>query len=149
MSLNQKTFKILRGRWKIEREIKGIGKLQGIATFKTIDDDSYIYREDGIFQTKEFKEKVYKEYIYILNHESILTYFYENNEKKNLFLKLNFEKNNKDIFIANYCHLCNKDKYNSFYEIYDENKFKITYKVDGPEKNYISQTFYMRLNNQN
>ncbi len=51
---------------------------------------------------------------------------------------------NKDRLLAKHEYTCGKDLYRVEYSIYDYNNFVIQYMVTGPEKNYITQTSFIR-----
>lgn len=146
-------FSLFEGAWSLRRKIIGHGVMKGKAIFKKLDKSNLLtqelfYREEGIFELNDGnKVDIHKEYLYVLENDQLGVYFFENNKRGQLFHILNFVKNeNKKQISATAIHHCCQDIYNVKYDIYSTNKFQIIYKVNGPTKDYISGTYFKRLN---
>lgn len=146
-------FSLLEGSWSLIRTIAGHGIMKGKANLRKIENNQLSvkklrYREDGIFELNDGKKMdAQKEYLYILDNDIIGVYFVENKKQGRLFHMLDFKKNETTNFLsATAVHNCFPDIYNVRYEIYNKDDFQITYLVNGPKKNYISETVFKRIN---
>lgn len=146
-------FSLLQGSWSLIRTIAGHGTMKGTANLQKTENtqlfaQNLLYREDGIFELNDGKKlETHKEYLYILQNDKLGVYFVENRRQGRLFHILDFNKNEtKNFLLAKAIHYCHEDIYNVRYKIYTNNHFQITYMVNGPKKNYISQTVFKRIN---
>ncbi|RNA34488.1 hypothetical protein BpHYR1_041743 [Brachionus plicatilis] len=145
-------FSLFQGTWLLKRTIVGHGVMKGKARFEKFGwnqpfTKKLLYREDGVFELNDGnKLDTYKEYLYMLENEKLAVYFFENNKQDRLFHFLDFKHIDNDLLLATAIHHCSLDIYNVKYEILSRNKFQIVYKVNGPEKNYVSQTLLTRIN---
>ncbi|MCP3659441.1 MAG: hypothetical protein GY830_03635 [Bacteroidetes bacterium] len=137
-------FYNLKGQWHLIKNLGDFGIMEGNACFKLIEDHILHFRESGIvIRDDKNQNKVYRDYMYKLDKKTnqILVYFSSNNKINNLFQTLVFDKNFKKAYGS---HICNLDFYDSNYEFNNENNFKITYKVNGPKKNFQIISEYQR-----
>lgn len=160
MSLANKIFSILEGKWIISRVIENIGKLNGTALFEksALNTNELLYQEKGLFEFYENSKsfETTRKYIYrLVNNQDIHVYFDENYDvstNNSFFHQLNIDKQlispNKKVYNFSAVHNCLCDVYNVFYEfkIDTENpEFSIVYDVKGPNKNYTSKTSFKRF----
>ncbi len=126
----KEVFAILRGKWCFTRLISTGDEFYGTANFTKSQEESYclLYTEKG--------NNFYQSYFYKLSQDQIA--IYDRNNKKMLDLKtINF-----DTLSGKY--LCNLDQYQAFLKIIDEDSVILTYKVNGPVKNYAITTNFIR-----
>jgi len=147
-------FYNLPGQWAIYRTINNkldnilSGTVNGNAIFLPIKDDEIYYKEEGIFiTTNNHRFNISKEYIYLYNHrkQTIEKYFAKNQVRTDLFYKIPIN----DFNTCSASHQCNNDLYIAkYYFIYGTklDKFVLTYQVNGPLKNYLSTTQYLKSN---
>ena len=149
-----KVFNLFNGIWSFTRQIAGYGHMNGVARFEVINANELAYKENGLFSFDNGNQfEAHKEYLYRLNKKTneIEVYFIEDDDKnKNrLFHTLEFKdvdlSQQQEIFLsANAIHQCAKDTYKIKYEIFKDNQFKIVYTVNGPTKNYVSETYFSK-----
>jgi hypothetical protein len=139
------------GDWSFTREIKtNKDKLfaiaEGRASFsKDSKPDSLFYSEDGKLDLKESRTKnlFYKSYIFRFFKDHISVYLSGGANADQLYQEYSY-KENKMIPIAD--HACNRDFYNSDYQIMGENQFKQVTKISGPQKDFLITTIFNRIN---
>lgn len=150
-------FENLIGKWTIHRTLFNIksnnqlGVVKGIATFQPLSEHELHYSEQGNFIIELSGEyRIKREDIYVydpLNH-CINKYFMENGKKGDLFYNLNFSEIKDEYSLAaKASHQCNRNRYDVHYQFLEGvlfNKFNLTYRVEGPTKHYISETFFER-----
>lgn len=133
-------FKLLQGKWELNRTIysykKHIGIAKGFAKIKKLDESKLLYKEELEVFINNIKTKSHKNYLYVLENEKLSIKFVEDNR---LFYELFFKENT-----ASGEHLCIKDLYKAFYSIADENSFTLHYDILGPNKNDTITTKYLR-----
>lgn len=142
---------MFHGAWSLNRTILGVGSMKGEAIFENlsqiISSHDILYKEDGIFHLDNVtKLNTHKEYIYSFENEQLGVYFVECNKRDRLFHLLDFKEDNRIYLTATAIHHCDPDVYDVKYEIYNSDEFKIVYKVNGPMKDYVSQTYFKRNN---
>jgi len=115
--------------------------------------DSVKYREDGLYEIAPGKElNVFREYDYVVpeNNDGVLEiYFMEGGERTYMFLSLKFQKqDDQGYWIASNDHLCIKDLYLGTFRVkldgLTATEIIITYRVEGPAKDYESTTIMTR-----
>ena len=143
MSQIAQIFNSLEGRWHFHRTISNFGTVEGEATFKRSATEKNLlhYREDGEWISKNGLNKVHREYLYQYQNEKISAYFAE--QKDRLLHTLEFQKNG----LATAKHLCACDLYAATYQFHNPDEFELTYRVEGPKKNYTMTTLFQRLQN--
>jgi hypothetical protein len=144
---------MFQGVWTLNRTIAGHGIMKGIGKFEKFNGNNpniqeLLYKEDGVFEFDNgTKLDTHKEYLYVFENEQLGVYFYENKKRDRLFHSLDFKQivdASRKTFLATATHHCSPDIYDVKYEIYNQDEFKIVYKVNGPNKDYVSQTFFKR-----
>ena len=118
--------------------------IDGTVTYTFQSEGSLRYREDGIYKTsKGISLPVFREYDYIVKDKSLDVYFIEGGKRAHLFLSLEF-KLEGDVWVASNDHLCSKDLYKGKFCIefqgVDVIGIRMEYRVNGPEKDYLSTT---------
>ena len=148
----------LVGNWSFERNIlhfanrgKEIAQRQyihGKVNYSRSRDHNQVrYREDGLFDISPTKSlPVFREYDYLCTEGGALELFFvENGEMTYLFLSLKFQHQDKDgYWVATNDHLCVKDLYKANFRVKMDGlaatEVIITYRVQGPAKDYESTT---------
>ena len=154
VSIAKKVFTMFHGAWSLNRTILGVGSMKGVAIFENLSQNisshDILYKEDGMFHFDNgTKLNTHKEYIYSFENEQLGVYFVECKKRDKLFYLLDLNELNEDhrtYLMATAIHHCNPDVYDVKYEIYDSDEFKIVCKVNGPMKDYVSQTYFKRNN---
>lgn len=138
----KKIFQQLKGVWRLERFISPGGHMSGEATFAPISDIEYHYTEQGILTLDhgDVIEDVKRSYIYKVKNETIQIYYNDGPDQGELFQVLVFYNSNE----AQAEHLCGADLYKSEYSFDFPSSFQITHHVNGPKKNYVSNTVFNR-----
>lgn len=150
-------FGKLGGIWNIQRTLinkkvaSASGTMKGTAVFKPLEKNQLHYKEEGQLTTDVGDNlKVYREYLYTYNEkeDKIEKYFFEQGKKQHLFYALTFEQtSSKKLLKATGAHKCNQDQYSAAYQFIGDTEFDefgLAYQVDGPNKDYESNTTYHR-----
>lgn len=134
----QDLFKNLEASWHVDRTIKPGGVMIGQVEFKPASETEYHYTEQGTLTTdaSDVIEDVTRAYTYKFENDTIQIYYADGPDKDRLFQTLEFIEKNKAIAE----HLCGDDLYQSEYEFDLPHGFKITHRVTGPKKDYVSVT---------
>lgn len=152
-SLAKSIFTMFQGVWALNRTIAGHGIMKGVGKFEKFSENSptgqeLLYKEDGVFKFDNgTKLDTHKEYLYVFENEQLGVYFFENKKRDRLFHLLDFkqvDEPSRKYLLATAIHHCSPDVYDVKYEIYNNDEFKIVYKVNGPAKDYVSQTYFKR-----
>src|SRR5260221_9978398 len=132
-------FSNLIGSWKFHRIILNEGEVNGIAHFKKMDPFSLHYREEGELVLRNQSFNVYRDYLYKFQDQTISVFFQESPPR--LFHDLEFISDRT----AKGSHLCGKDTYDAIYEFLSPSSFKINYSIQGPKKNQLIRTNFLRI----
>lgn len=137
-------FRALEGRWSLTREMTHFGKndafFKGTAFFKRFGDgNGYRYREEGVLESRNFKNRAFREYLYEYKDDKISVFFTD--VPKRLFHTLVFDKEFKS---ATAHHFCVADIYQARYEFLNENAFKLSYQIEGPSKKALYVTYFVK-----
>jgi hypothetical protein len=153
-------FKGLEGIWQIERELKGYGnmmdgKMLGTASFRKLQNNNapyyYYYQEKGILQLSAGNQfRVHRKYAYSYAEETIHVHYWDdiNRHQGPLLHTLYFaqvQKKKSWPLYADGKYLCKRDTYKAHYEFINNNRFKLSYNILGPHKNYLIKTNFCRL----
>jgi hypothetical protein len=138
------------GDWSFSRKIKTdkdklFAIADGKASFsKDSKPDSLFYGEDGELDLKQSKTKnlFYKNYIFSFFEDHIRVYFSGGADAGQLYQEYTYRVN-RLIPIAE--HACNRDLYNSEYQITGENQFTLVTKIGGPQKDFLITTIFNRI----
>ena len=128
------------GEWKITRYIKDKFcqkkfELLGIATFKD-KDGIYHYNESGILKSDSFQSKAHQDYIWVIKPDGWKINFSDGSHFHDLVLE------NKEQHVY---HKCVNDIYNGEFVLNLPNEFEVKWKVSGPQKDYVSHTYYNKI----
>jgi len=139
----------LKGSWTLQRTLSEQGNVHGIAHFKQVGTNLLHYREEGIFtHLNNNTNKIEREYFYYYDIESdkIRVYFAHVDKPGELLHELGFMAINEKTttVTATALHKCRADIYKATYNFYGPDQFKLIYIVQGPAKNYISETLFTR-----
>jgi hypothetical protein len=139
MTTIPRLFASLEGTWQFYRTISQNGTVQGFATFTKRDATTLFYREEGQWtHTEKTSYKVYREYLYALENDSIAVYFAE--IPKRLFHILTFSLSQKALA----SHHCEADLYLTYYCFINPDKFTVTHTIEGPKKEMEITTQFIR-----
>ena len=128
------------GEWKITRYIKDKFckkkfELLGSATFNDID-GLYHYNESGILKSDSFQSKAHQDYIWVIKPDGWQINFSDGSHFHDLLLE------NKEQHVY---HKCVNDIYNGEFLLNLPNEFEVKWKVSGPQKDYVSHTYYNKI----
>lgn len=161
-------FRAMHGKWKIHRTLDSTlpsmpsGRFTGTAHFypriPTADDATgeYLYAEEGDFATASgFNMKASRRYAFRYSEmtERISSWFVkEDGSVDYLFLDLELRPKSvapaSNAWLATASHPCSPDTYDATYEWrFDKAalaSFRVKYVVKGPQKDYVSTTWYKR-----
>jgi hypothetical protein len=76
---------------------------------------------------------------------SIVTNEFKNNIEENKISSLLITQQSQQFLSAKALHECSEDTYKIKYEIFKDNQFTIIYTVNGPTKNYVSETCFTKI----
>lgn len=159
------TFRAMQGKWRITRQLDSFlpaypsGRLTGEAFFHpriSTDDEydaEYLYVESGTLETLQgLTLQASRRYVYRYREatDQITVWFVKGDGKTvdYLYNELVFDAEPEDGWVANSDHLCIADMYRSAYEFLFRgvhlDKFNVKHVVKGPNKDYISDTTFMR-----
>lgn len=145
-------FKYFDGKWTISRDIKNLfaphynGKAEGTLKITHTPKELLNYSEEvKVKFANGFEANGAQDYIFQLNKEKLSQYRAKSRGEKELekMYDLTFIPN-KGRLLAKNEYKCGKDLYKVEYSINDYNNFSIYYTVIGPEKNYSTQTSFIR-----
>ncbi len=153
--LIKKIFNGLQGIWKIRRKLQhknadhAYAEAIGTAVFEKTDNNILFYREDGFLTTSTGQKlEFYREHFYEYSEkdDTIVKFFSEDQKKLTLMYNLKFKTTEKKEIVAIGEHLCINDTYKAEFRFPNDefNSFSLVYLVKGPEKDYVSDTFYER-----
>ncbi len=159
-----KLFQNFAGAWSFTRYLTSrnkpnnyalniaVGSVKGTATFERVGENQLHYKEEGVFTPiGKAMFKVQKEYLFLIENNEIKKYSLQNGKNSELMYPLQFgQPDLKNIFALGE-HLCGQDTYQATYEFDVErgseelfHRYKLTYDVTGPEKDYIALTMHER-----
>ena len=129
------------GKWSILRNSTGSLSLsaEGFALFDYLNNDKNIisYSEE-LTLLSPTKIKARQRYFYSedLKSKKIIKYFSDMRKFYEMIL-------NKNCAIGS--HQCGQDHYNASYHFDDQDQFKLSYEVSGPQKEYNIFSIYTRI----
>lgn len=138
-------YQYLLGQWCFYREIAPHGHAQGIAEFLPMTNkENYLYyQEQGqFFPNNQQHFRMQRDYIYVCEENIIDIYHARSGTQGDFFLKLVFESNTPAAMAT---HLCVKDLYQAKFSLINTQTFQIDYHVEGPKKNYLIHTEYLKM----
>ena len=143
-------FCYLPGEWFIEREVldksaslsNAVAK--GIVSISKKNTHILNYQESlEVKWSNGFVSKAKKKYDYILDNMGNLgLYSYEHNSRRFMF-NLLFDSSLPSIVSGNY--KCVQDFYSTTYEIISSNQFIQKFRVNGPKKDYVATSCFVRV----
>lgn len=129
-----------------------VGIVRGTATFEPIGKEQLHYKEEGLFTPiGQAMFKVQKEYLFSIENNEIKKYSLQDGKDATLMYQLQcVQPDLKDIFAFGK-YVCAEDTYQATYRFDVErgseelfHRYKLTYDVTGPEKNYMAFTMLER-----
>ena len=143
-------FKHLRGVWKLERRLGVQGHMQGTARFQTWSTGVLYYQEQGNITFGNSKPiSAYRAYAYVYDQGTISVYFWNQEQRQpaGLLHTLQFHspKTTSQALVATGTHGCTDDVYKARYTFLSHQYFRLTYQVQGPNKDYTIQTHFSKV----
>lgn len=143
-------FCYLHGDWDIERKIidksSSLSNAVGKGRVSISKKDKHILNYQEFLEVRwsnGFLSQAKKKYDYILDNSGNLgLYSYERGSRRFMF-NLLFDSNLTEIVSGDY--KCNQDFYSTTYEIIDSNQFIQKFRVNGPKKDYITTSCFIRI----
>lgn len=134
-------FHALEGGWNIQREIKPGGRFKGkgVFTFSAANELSYHEQGQMMLESGEVLDAG-RQFTYRLENERIAVYYADGPDAGALFHTLTFESERR----ARGENLCKEDFYAAEYVFELPEKFTLTYTVNGPKKDYTSESVFTR-----
>jgi hypothetical protein len=142
-------FNHLQGVWQLKRRLGTQGHMQGMARFQTWKEGVLYYQEQGSATFGSSKALLaYRAYAYVYDQGTIAVHFWDKVQKQpaGLLHTLYFQsaKTISQVLVATGTHKCADDVYKAHYTFVSQKHFQLTYKVQGPHKNYTIQTYFRR-----
>ncbi len=130
-------FNDFEGAWHLHRTITPGGTFKGQAVFQKINGGDLLYKEQGslTLESGEILEP-FKTYLYKLEDGRIHVYFADGPENGKLFQRIGEDGRTE--------HLCGEDFYKSLYKFNLPDHFTIAHEVEGPRKDYVSESVFSR-----
>ena len=146
MKSTKEIFDSWVGEWKISRRLGEYGTIEGVAKFSHDVGEQVLYREDLLLTYFSIISKpVYREYTYFYNNGEIEKKFHDQTNLNQKFYALIFD----DLHLtATGKYICNQDAYLAYYNFFSKNQFSLSYKVEGPNKQYIITSSYIRVDQE-
>lgn len=144
---SQEVFKCLKGNWILQRfkDLKPLATANASFCLLKNTPNALAYREEGcMIHPAPEPFTFYREYEYHLEHNRINVFFVNQNEENKLFHTLDFSIDPDGFMVASAVHNCALDVYEINYTLSCPDKLAITYRVTGPNKNYILTTNFNR-----
>ncbi len=133
-------FLKLAGRWRIRRVIGAAG-LEGEAVFSP-DGVNLLYREQGILTLADGRSlEAERRYVFREAVQGFSVFFAE--RPFGLFHEISLLVEGEDL-AGQSSHTCGADLYLSRY-VFGGEGFRVTHRVRGPRKDYLSETAYDRV----
>jgi hypothetical protein len=131
-------------RFEFNRQISSLkdslpsGSVEGHVEFLPLEDDTLLYKEQGTFYTDTgLALNVTSSYIWhFTSEEALAIYFVKPGTQYRDYLFLKLEDSLTGV------HPCGKDLYHAHFEFPTMQEFLIRYRVEGPLKDYTSDTLY-------
>ncbi|MBN8522688.1 MAG: hypothetical protein J0M23_02350 [Rickettsiales bacterium] len=143
-------FCYLQGDWDIERQIidqsSSLSNAGAKGRGSVIKEDIHILNYQESLEVKwsnGFVSKAKKKYHYILDSSGNLGLYSCEQGSRHFMFNLLFDSSLTAIVSGNY--KCNQDFYSTTYEIVNSNQFIQKFKVNGPRKDYIATSCFVRV----
>lgn len=143
-----------KGAWKIDRIINNKKYPDqscdgsGIANFfmpAGVNCLMFSEQMDLVFKNGLKIEGAAKSYKYEFKGHRVTKYYEEKQGSQSEFIKMfDLSFDGFESICARGSYMCNQDAYDCIIRFYNSNKFHLLYIVEGPNKNYISTTFFTR-----
>ena len=145
----QRVFRILVGRWRLDRTIPGVASLIGQAVLAPA---------GGVVSTLRYEERgdlrlnagsqyaAERRYLYRLIGERLVIEFADRPNRGAVLHDLSFKPspNGAGILVARHRHWCAPDSYDLEMTITGCDRFETRYRIAGPRKNYEMHSIYGR-----
>lgn len=138
-------FYALPGQWDLTRHIPEHDcTATGVAKISYLEKTKLLYEENGVLRILSTQKKYpfTKQYFFTLNKEATKISVYFDEDLKQLFHTLKFNRQNNSLCATE--HLCGCDVYKTSYQFSNAHAFSIRHEVLGPKKKYTSETRFFR-----
>ena len=112
----------------------------GLSVFSARTNRAVLYKEDGIYTLNGKKHTCYQQQTFLFTESNLII---KNSVGKTLHI-FNLKGDNAPLQDT---HICKHDRYEVDIDIQSDDKFTISYCVQGPKKNYNMKTLYTRQKN--
>ncbi len=132
---------VFSGQYSYKRSISSPQiSLEGTACFEQSDTNRLLYHEQGYYRLGESEQSCYQKQIFIYDASNLYIY------KNDLSLLHEFTLDTMLEFPVKltHTHLCKNDRYALEMVIHSFNTFSMSYKVQGPSKQYKIHTIFNR-----
>jgi uncharacterized protein DUF6314 len=145
----QRAFRILVGRWRLDRTIPGVASLVGQAVFAPTGNalSPLRYQERGDLRLNAGGTyAATRRYLYRLMGERIVIEFADRPNRGAALHDLSFNPspNGAAVLVARHRHSCWPDNYDFEMTIRGNDRLETRYRIVGPRKNYEMHTIYDR-----
>ena len=112
----------------------------GLSVFSTQSSSKVSYKENGIYTLNSEEHTCYQQQTFLFTEDSLII---KNSIGKTLHI-FNLKNDNAPLQDT---HICKHDRYEIDIDIQSDDRFTISYCVQGPKKNYNMKTLYTRQKN--
>lgn len=138
-------FRCLAGRWRLARDIPGIGAMQGSAAFKGQADGSLAYLEEGVMVWAGIENEVHRRFTYAIEGDRVIIRFADGADAGKPYAGLAFEARDDGSYRAQDVYLCGQDRYRTRFTLSAPDRFETDILVSGPRKDYRLLSVYERM----
>lgn len=143
-------FEGLEGIWKLQRHLGAQGHMQGVAHFQPCGEGVLHYQEQGTATLGNGKALLARRaYAYVYDQGTIAVHFWDQKYKRpaGLLHPLQFHscELSSQAVVATGMHKCAADVYKARYLFTNPQQFRLTYRVQGPHKNYTLTSHFSKV----
>lgn len=143
----QDFFDMLDGEWHFIREVSGrtaSASAQGTARFTRQNPHEYDFRENGTLSlTSGEKMQFFRSYIYRLTQNRLDVLYGDGPQQGEHYQSYRYDPEFNRLLAVEEHH-CSADCYRGTYRLIDRNTFILRTEVDGPKKDYVIGTTFIR-----
>ena len=130
-------FSCLDGRWDLQREVPGQGRIEGCVTFEPLVDGRKEYHEKGLFYMESGAVlEVERSYIYELKDDKIFIHYNDPERTSEVMHELVFTPEGA----AQHTHICGSDRYALDFQMRSAREIDMAYQVLGDKKDYAMKS---------
>jgi hypothetical protein len=138
----------MAGRWSLQRAVEGKhssqGSMQGVATFRRLENGLMAYREQGRLRLPGGETfDAFRDYFYDRLSAGFAVFFAETPPR--LFHEIRLRAEATGALVGAAEHLCGQDHYATRYTFRPDGGFVVHHDVRGPRKDYAMTTLYVQI----